>query len=300
MRGKPELLLVFIDLLLNCDDEGIVDVHWKVIMDETGLSEEQVKKAIQELESPDPSSRNPNNEGRRIVRLSPTREWGWQVVNYQHYKEQRTYEERKEYMRNYMRDYRCSNTSDVKDVKQCKTMLNNVKQCKTMLNNVKPVLNNVNNGKRGKPIKIKIKNNIYNNKNIDQNDEHFDLLSCSNDPKNEPVEDQKPPVQRSNDPVDPTSHNLSEPKEPKYAKDFETFWQAYPRKVGKLKAYQSFKKAIKLTTLEKILTALEAQKQSEQWRKENGAFIPHPTTWLNQGRWEDEPIQTPQRKRYIE
>ncbi len=35
-------------------------------------------------------------------------------------------------------------------------------------------------------------------------------------------------------------------------------------------------------------TAIEVQKQSEQWTKDNGRFIPNPATWLNQGRWEDE------------
>jgi hypothetical protein len=27
---------------------------------------------------------------------------------------------------------------------------------------------------------------------------------------------------------------------------------------------------------------------SEQWRRDDGRFIPHPATWLNQRRWEDE------------
>ena len=36
------------------------------------------------------------------------------------------------------------------------------------------------------------------------------------------------------------------------------------------------------------MTALEAQKKSLQWSKEGGQYIPNPTTWLNQERWEDE------------
>ena len=36
------------------------------------------------------------------------------------------------------------------------------------------------------------------------------------------------------------------------------------------------------------MAALEAQKKSEDWLKDKGQFIPYPTTWLNQGRWEDE------------
>lgn len=37
-----------------------------------------------------------------------------------------------------------------------------------------------------------------------------------------------------------------------------------------------------------VIAAVEAQKQSEQWRKERGQFIPNPATWITQGRWLDE------------
>lgn len=72
---------------------------------------------------------------------------------------------------------------------------------------------------------------------------------------------------------------------------FEAFWIAYPRKVGKgaaLKIWTRIKPSAELT--ERMLTAVHLAKQSEQWKKENGRFIPHLATWLNQGRWDDEPI----------
>ncbi len=69
--------------------------------------------------------------------------------------------------------------------------------------------------------------------------------------------------------------------------DFEKFWSAYPRKAGnKQKAFEAFKKAG--VSLEILLAAIENQKQSSQWSKDNGQFIPHPTTWLNGKRWEDQ------------
>ena len=37
-----------------------------------------------------------------------------------------------------------------------------------------------------------------------------------------------------------------------------------------------------------MLKAIEVQKKSEQWQRDNGQYIPHPSTWLNQRRWEDE------------
>ena len=70
---------------------------------------------------------------------------------------------------------------------------------------------------------------------------------------------------------------------------FEKFWDAYPRKVGKGAAEKSWKR-IKPTPelIQQILSAIEEQKASTAWTKDNGQFIPHPTTWLNQKRWEDE------------
>ena len=73
------------------------------------------------------------------------------------------------------------------------------------------------------------------------------------------------------------------------ASAFDAFWEAYPKKTGKEAARKSFARA--KADIGTMLSALEVQKQSEQWTKDNGQFIPNPTTWLNQGRWEDE-VQT--------
>lgn len=72
--------------------------------------------------------------------------------------------------------------------------------------------------------------------------------------------------------------------------NFQIFWKNYPRKVGKGAAEKAWKK-IKTpkAVLTTILTSLEWQKQSENWTKDNGEYIPHPATYLNQRRWEDEP-----------
>ena len=72
-------------------------------------------------------------------------------------------------------------------------------------------------------------------------------------------------------------------------KQFDKFWQAYPKKVSKKQAQKSWKKINpSLELFEKILKALEMVKQTEQWEKDNGKFIPYPATWLNQERWTDE------------
>ena len=70
---------------------------------------------------------------------------------------------------------------------------------------------------------------------------------------------------------------------------FDTFWKEYPKKTGKGAAERAWGKIKKPSeALQNIITALEWQKQSPQWTKDNGQYIPNPATYLNQRRWEDE------------
>jgi len=71
-----------------------------------------------------------------------------------------------------------------------------------------------------------------------------------------------------------------------YPQDFSTFWQVYPRKISKANAWKAWLKV--KPEIDSVLLALEAQKQTDQWQRDNGKFIPHPATWLNGKRWEDE------------
>jgi uncharacterized protein YdaU (DUF1376 family) len=69
--------------------------------------------------------------------------------------------------------------------------------------------------------------------------------------------------------------------------NFDVFWLAYPKKTGKDAAIKSWNK-LKPNVYE-VINALAWQKQSEQWQKNGGQYIPNPATYLNQGRWKDEP-----------
>lgn len=68
---------------------------------------------------------------------------------------------------------------------------------------------------------------------------------------------------------------------------FDSFWQAYPRKVAKQAAAKAFASAIKKTDAAKIIQAAEAFAKSDTGM--SGEFCPHPATWLNAGRWDDDP-----------
>lgn len=67
---------------------------------------------------------------------------------------------------------------------------------------------------------------------------------------------------------------------------FEQFWESYPKKVDKKGNRTRFVKIKNLKQIfPDIMSALETQKQSKQWNEENGRFIPNPSTWINQERW---------------
>ena len=70
---------------------------------------------------------------------------------------------------------------------------------------------------------------------------------------------------------------------------FEAFWAAYPRKVNKKKVREwFFKHKPTAEQLAGMLSALSKQKKSDQWATDEGIYIPHPTTWLNGEKWNDE------------
>ncbi len=71
--------------------------------------------------------------------------------------------------------------------------------------------------------------------------------------------------------------------------DFKTFWQTYPRRVNKPAAVRAWLATAKeRPPLAALLAALAAHKRN--WR--DPKFIPHPASWLNGHRWQDQ-IETP-------
>jgi hypothetical protein len=74
-----------------------------------------------------------------------------------------------------------------------------------------------------------------------------------------------------------------------YTDEFERFWQAYPRKIGKGAAFRTWKKLNGTRPdADELVRIVEQHKRSEQWKRDGGQYIPHPQTWLNQERWNDE------------
>lgn len=69
------------------------------------------------------------------------------------------------------------------------------------------------------------------------------------------------------------------------ARDFKTFYAAYPKKRAPADAERAFAKVD--VPVEVLLAAVATQAESEDWLKEKGRYIPYPATWLNQRQWEN-------------
>jgi hypothetical protein len=103
------------------------------------------------------------------------------------------------------------------------------------------------------------------------------------------------------DPI-PNPHTPPAGAEPEseYPPEFlEYFWNPFPKKTEKLEAAKVWKKLKpSQAKREKIRAAVLAARQSPDWLKENGRYIPNPAKWLRRGQWDDEtkgpPLKRPQ------
>lgn len=80
-------------------------------------------------------------------------------------------------------------------------------------------------------------------------------------------------------------------KQNEYSEGFEKFWKAYPvckRKTKKSESFKTFKKYESDFNLDLLLTILEKLKNSKDWIKDDGDYIPAPQAWLNQRQWEND------------
>lgn len=78
--------------------------------------------------------------------------------------------------------------------------------------------------------------------------------------------------------------------------NFESFWQMYPRRVGKKAAKSAWLK-MSIGEQQAALNAINEHICYWNTHSTHINFIPHPSTWLNQGRWEDELDLTPVNKK---
>lgn len=125
-----EVRLLFVTMLAKSDQNGFVEASIPGLARAANLTVAETEMSLECLQSPDAYSKNPDNEGRRVLQVTG----GFVLLNYEEYRSRRNGEERREYMREYMQQYR------KKDQQPSKKRVNKRKQKLTDVNHGKPPL----------------------------------------------------------------------------------------------------------------------------------------------------------------
>lgn len=83
------------------------------------------------------------------------------------------------------------------------------------------------------------------------------------------------------------TEELEEPKKSKKADRFDEFWSVYPRRAAKTAARKAWIKAISSTPAQVIIDGAERYRDDPN---RDDQFTAHPASWLNAGRWDDDPL----------
>jgi hypothetical protein len=101
----PVVFAVWGYCIAKADTDGTVLLNPAVLAPVIGTSRTDIETAIRYLTEPDPHSKNPDHEGRRLIHQSGHLFF---VVSHEIYRAMKNNEDRRKYMREYMREVRAS------------------------------------------------------------------------------------------------------------------------------------------------------------------------------------------------
>jgi hypothetical protein len=137
-----EVRLLFVTMLAKADQAGFVEASVPGLARVANLTIAETEAALEVLLAPDHYSKNPDNDGRRIMTVPG----GFMLLNYEDYRARRSGEERREYMRQYMEKHRKQSVN--KDVNNVNKSVNTVNKT---VNAVSEKANCLPSVSRGKP-----------------------------------------------------------------------------------------------------------------------------------------------------
>lgn len=246
--------IVWITLLAMADKHGEIMASIPGVARMAGVPIADAERAIQRFQQPDPYSRTSDKEGRRLEAI----DGGWVLVNHEKYRAMFSKEDSK--TKAALRQQRHRDKSQP-PVTERDTPLR-VTPCHD--------LDAESNAPKGE-------NNASVTHGRDIADTEAKAVKTPLPPEgagDAPKQDTKPKRQRRIIETTPA---------------FESFWSAYPNRVAKSNALKAWTKIQPDETLaNRITDDVRRRATSDAWTKDQGQFIPHPATYLNQRRWEDE------------
>lgn len=87
LYGHWQAIVAFQQMIVLCDSDGLIDMTPQAIAARTSIPLEIIQEGIKILEEPDPYTRTPGEDGKRIARLDDHRPWGWRIINYHVYRD---------------------------------------------------------------------------------------------------------------------------------------------------------------------------------------------------------------------
>lgn len=116
LYGHWEAIVTLQQMIVLCTPDGVVDMTPQAIAARTSIPLEIITKGLKVLSEPDPFTRTPGEEGRRLILIDGHRPWGWQIVNHEKYKNTRDAETVRAQTRERVRKFRENKALD--DVKR--------------------------------------------------------------------------------------------------------------------------------------------------------------------------------------
>ena len=96
LYGHWEAIVTMQQLIVLASPDGIVDMTPQALAARTSIPLKIIEKGLKVLSDPDPHSRTPGDDGRRIALLDDHRPWGWRLVNHEKYVHLRSVEQKRE------------------------------------------------------------------------------------------------------------------------------------------------------------------------------------------------------------
>ena len=111
LYGQWQAIITLQQMVILADSDGVVDITPPALAAKTSIPLEIIEKGLEQLSEPDRYSRSSAEEGRRIVPIEDDRPWGWVIVNYSHYKNLASVQDKKEKDRQRMAEKRSKNNN---------------------------------------------------------------------------------------------------------------------------------------------------------------------------------------------
>lgn len=127
MVGSGPVIFAVWGYVIAHTRDSLVKINPYLLSVIIGCTEKEIEEALEKLCSPDKKSRSKDEEGRRLVKKD---EFLYFVPTYEKYHSMRNEDDRRAYMREYMKNYRDKKQSDTSNVNSCKLDVNTSKQCK--------------------------------------------------------------------------------------------------------------------------------------------------------------------------